>query len=97
MKPYSEHCASVSIVSFDALSFALPLAANPTAKCLKFSTFPWLPLTTADRHVLSSNERYVPDVFQVFWLLVLIFITMKSESYYCTFSSGKKILSGCDR
>ncbi|KAJ8779413.1 hypothetical protein J1605_012628 [Eschrichtius robustus] len=30
--------------------------ANPTAKCLKFSTFPWLPLTTADRHVLSSNE-----------------------------------------
>ncbi|XP_026974540.1 rotatin isoform X5 [Sagmatias obliquidens] len=33
-----------------------PVAANPTAKCLKFSTFPWLPLTTADRHVLSSNE-----------------------------------------
>lgn len=33
-----------------------PVAANPTVKCLKFSTFPWLPLTTADRHVLSSNE-----------------------------------------
>ncbi|KAM9677128.1 rotatin isoform 1-T1 [Dama dama] len=33
-----------------------PVAANPTAKCLKFSTFPWLPLTAADRHVLSSNE-----------------------------------------
>ncbi|XP_013829760.2 PREDICTED: rotatin isoform X2 [Capra hircus] len=30
--------------------------ANRTAKCLKFSTFPWLPLTAADRHVLSSNE-----------------------------------------
>uniref|UniRef100_A0A8C6DH88 Rotatin n=1 Tax=Moschus moschiferus TaxID=68415 RepID=A0A8C6DH88_MOSMO len=30
--------------------------ANPTSKCLKFSTFPWLPLTAADRHVLSSNE-----------------------------------------
>ncbi|KAM6167804.1 rotatin isoform 2-T2 [Erethizon dorsatum] len=29
---------------------------NQTAKCLKFSTFPWLPLTTTDRHVLSSNE-----------------------------------------
>uniref|UniRef100_A0A8C3SPF1 Rotatin n=1 Tax=Chelydra serpentina TaxID=8475 RepID=A0A8C3SPF1_CHESE len=25
-------------------------------KCLKFSTFPWLTLTTTDRHVLSSNE-----------------------------------------
>ncbi|XP_023389874.1 rotatin [Pteropus vampyrus] len=29
---------------------------NQTVKCLKFSTFPWLPLTTTDRHVLSSNE-----------------------------------------
>ncbi|KAK1337526.1 hypothetical protein QTO34_002157 [Cnephaeus nilssonii] len=28
-----------------------------TVRCLKFSTFPWLPLTTTDRHVLSSNER----------------------------------------
>ncbi|XP_075272661.1 rotatin isoform X3 [Opisthocomus hoazin] len=26
-------------------------------KCLKFSTFPWLTLTSTDRHVLSSNER----------------------------------------
>ncbi|NXB38950.1 RTTN protein, partial [Eulacestoma nigropectus] len=25
-------------------------------KCLKFSTFPWLALTSTDRHVLSSNE-----------------------------------------
>ncbi|NXA24640.1 RTTN protein, partial [Ibidorhyncha struthersii] len=25
-------------------------------KCLKFSTFPWLVLTSTDRHVLSSNE-----------------------------------------
>ncbi|XP_046304608.1 rotatin isoform X3 [Marmota monax] len=29
---------------------------SQTVKCLKFSTFPWLPLTTTDRHVLSSNE-----------------------------------------
>uniref|UniRef100_A0A3Q2HYA1 Rotatin n=1 Tax=Equus caballus TaxID=9796 RepID=A0A3Q2HYA1_HORSE len=29
---------------------------NQTVKCLKFSAFPWLPLTTTDRHVLSSNE-----------------------------------------
>uniref|UniRef100_A0A8C8RE34 Rotatin n=1 Tax=Pelusios castaneus TaxID=367368 RepID=A0A8C8RE34_9SAUR len=29
---------------------------NQTVKCLKFSTFPWLNLTTTDRHVLSSNE-----------------------------------------
>uniref|UniRef100_A0A8C5XEA1 Rotatin n=1 Tax=Microcebus murinus TaxID=30608 RepID=A0A8C5XEA1_MICMU len=29
---------------------------NQIVKCLKFSTFPWLPLTTTDRHVLSSNE-----------------------------------------
>ncbi|NWU92825.1 RTTN protein, partial [Upupa epops] len=27
-----------------------------TVKCLKFSTFPWLTLTSTDRHVLSSNE-----------------------------------------
>ncbi|KAM8967857.1 rotatin isoform 2-T2 [Pelodytes ibericus] len=26
------------------------------ATCLKFSTFPWLTLTTTDRHVLSTNE-----------------------------------------
>ncbi|NXP27460.1 RTTN protein, partial [Scytalopus superciliaris] len=25
-------------------------------KCLKFSTFPWITLTSTDRHVLSSNE-----------------------------------------
>ncbi|NWU68884.1 RTTN protein, partial [Pterocles burchelli] len=25
-------------------------------KCLRFSTFPWLTLTSTDRHVLSSNE-----------------------------------------
>ncbi|XP_006892807.1 PREDICTED: rotatin [Elephantulus edwardii] len=29
---------------------------NRTVRCLKFSVFPWLPLTTTDRHVLSSNE-----------------------------------------
>lgn len=40
------------------LSSALPFTVNQTVKCLKFSTFPWLPLTTTDRHVLSSNERY---------------------------------------
>ncbi|XP_037364313.1 rotatin isoform X2 [Talpa occidentalis] len=33
-----------------------PPPANQTVKCLKFSMFPWLPLTTTDRHVLSSNE-----------------------------------------
>ncbi|NXX80013.1 RTTN protein, partial [Urocolius indicus] len=27
-----------------------------SVKCLKFSTFPWLTLTSTDRHVLSSNE-----------------------------------------
>ncbi|XP_042664772.1 rotatin isoform X3 [Centrocercus urophasianus] len=26
------------------------------AKCLKFSTFPWLTLTSTDRHILASNE-----------------------------------------
>ncbi|XP_019380164.1 PREDICTED: rotatin isoform X1 [Gavialis gangeticus] len=31
-------------------------AVNKAVKCLKFSTFPWLMLTTTDRHVLSSNE-----------------------------------------
>ena len=54
----SGRCQSVHLASFAALCFGFPLAANPTARCLKFSTFPWLPLTAADRHVLSSNERY---------------------------------------
>ncbi|OCT74574.1 rotatin isoform X2 [Xenopus laevis] len=31
-------------------------ASHCPVKCLKFSTFPWLPLTTTDKHVLSSNE-----------------------------------------
>ncbi|KAM9308326.1 rotatin [Gastrophryne carolinensis] len=29
---------------------------NSKVTCLKFSTFPWLTLTTTDKHVLSSNE-----------------------------------------
>ncbi|XP_030068547.1 rotatin [Microcaecilia unicolor] len=29
---------------------------NYSVRCLKFCTFPWLSLTTTDRHVLSSNE-----------------------------------------
>ncbi|XP_032874819.1 rotatin [Amblyraja radiata] len=29
---------------------------NDAVKCLKYSTFPWLTLTTTDRHVLLSNE-----------------------------------------
>ncbi|KAM8782289.1 rotatin [Rhynchonycteris naso] len=29
---------------------------SQTVKCVKFSTFPWLPLTMTDTHVLSSNE-----------------------------------------
>ncbi|KAJ8413437.1 hypothetical protein AAFF_G00094330 [Aldrovandia affinis] len=27
-----------------------------SVRCLKFSTFPWLALSTTDRHILSSNE-----------------------------------------
>ncbi|XP_065484434.1 rotatin isoform X1 [Caloenas nicobarica] len=40
-------------------SHLLPLEVPPrrtVVKCLKFSTFPWLTLTSTDRHVLSSNE-----------------------------------------
>ncbi|KAJ8277701.1 hypothetical protein GJAV_G00078770 [Gymnothorax javanicus] len=32
------------------------LGVRDSVKCLKFSTFPWLTLTTTDRHILSSNE-----------------------------------------
>ncbi|XP_007953796.1 rotatin [Orycteropus afer afer] len=32
------------------------LVGPQAVKCLKFCAFPWLPLTTTDRHVLSSNE-----------------------------------------
>ncbi|XP_039610285.1 rotatin [Polypterus senegalus] len=32
------------------------IAVNGSVKCLKFTTFPWLALTTTDKHILSSNE-----------------------------------------
>ncbi|KAI1889059.1 hypothetical protein AGOR_G00175160 [Albula goreensis] len=32
------------------------IAVRESVRCLKFSTFPWLALTTTDRHILSSNE-----------------------------------------
>uniref|UniRef100_A0A4W5JS60 Rotatin n=1 Tax=Hucho hucho TaxID=62062 RepID=A0A4W5JS60_9TELE len=32
------------------------IAVNNSVRCLKFSTFPWLALTTTDQHILSSNE-----------------------------------------
>ncbi|XP_035382254.1 rotatin isoform X1 [Electrophorus electricus] len=31
-------------------------SGNNSIGCLKFSVFPWLSLTTTDRHILSSNE-----------------------------------------
>ncbi|XP_076991368.1 rotatin isoform X2 [Tamandua tetradactyla] len=42
--------------NFQQVEVPLRPAVNQTVKCLKFSTFPWLPLTMTDRHVLSSNE-----------------------------------------
>ncbi|OPJ68502.1 rotatin isoform C [Patagioenas fasciata monilis] len=44
---------------YQGRSHLLPLEVPPrrtVVKCLKFSTFPWLTLTSTDRHVLSSNE-----------------------------------------
>ncbi|CAB1340859.1 unnamed protein product, partial [Coregonus sp. 'balchen'] len=32
------------------------IAVSNYFRCLKFSTFPWLALTTTDQHILSSNE-----------------------------------------
>ncbi|XP_071769043.2 rotatin [Centroberyx gerrardi] len=32
------------------------IAVHESVRCLKFSVFPWLALTTTDRHILSSNE-----------------------------------------
>nr|XP_027791155.1 rotatin [Marmota flaviventris] len=42
--------------NFQQMEVPVPPVVSQTVKCLKFSTFPWLPLTTTDRHVLSSNE-----------------------------------------
>ncbi|XP_004461573.1 rotatin [Dasypus novemcinctus] len=42
--------------NFQQMEVPLRPAVNQFVKCLKFSTFPWLPLTMTDRHVLSSNE-----------------------------------------
>ncbi|XP_055987496.1 rotatin [Sorex fumeus] len=35
---------------------APPRAAGQAVSCVKFSVFPWLPLTATDRHVLSSHD-----------------------------------------
>ncbi|KAI4902317.1 hypothetical protein NFI96_016186, partial [Prochilodus magdalenae] len=32
------------------------VSVNTSVRCLKFSVFPWMALTTTDRHILSSNE-----------------------------------------
>ncbi|CAF98010.1 unnamed protein product, partial [Tetraodon nigroviridis] len=32
------------------------VSVHKSVKCLKFSVFPWLPLSNTDRHILSSNE-----------------------------------------
>ncbi|KAM6977649.1 rotatin [Aplochiton taeniatus] len=32
------------------------IAVRDSVRCLKFSTFPWLALTTTDQHILTSNE-----------------------------------------
>ncbi|KFO38424.1 rotatin isoform X3 [Fukomys damarensis] len=42
--------------NFQLMKVPTKPAVNQTVKCLKFSTFPWLSLTTTDKHVLSSNE-----------------------------------------
>ncbi|KAM5222136.1 rotatin isoform 2-T2 [Ctenodactylus gundi] len=42
--------------SFQQMEVPLKPVVSHSVKCLKFSTFPWLPLTSTDRHVLSSNE-----------------------------------------
>uniref|UniRef100_A0A8C6RDZ2 Rotatin n=1 Tax=Nannospalax galili TaxID=1026970 RepID=A0A8C6RDZ2_NANGA len=42
--------------NFQQMNVPLGPVVNQTVKCLKFSIFPWLPLTTTDRHVLSSSE-----------------------------------------
>nr|XP_045233745.1 rotatin isoform X3 [Macaca fascicularis] len=44
------------VPALSSASYQTNQTVNQTVKCLKFSTFPWLPLTTTDRHVLSSNE-----------------------------------------
>uniref|UniRef100_A0A671N0J3 Rotatin N-terminal domain-containing protein n=1 Tax=Sinocyclocheilus anshuiensis TaxID=1608454 RepID=A0A671N0J3_9TELE len=40
------------------LLFLYP-AVSTSVRCLKFCVFPWLSLNTTDRHILSSNERYL--------------------------------------
>uniref|UniRef100_A0A7M4EF81 Rotatin n=1 Tax=Crocodylus porosus TaxID=8502 RepID=A0A7M4EF81_CROPO len=52
----SEIPSSYPEVSVHLSAFTIFLTVNKAVKCLKFSTFPWLTLTTTDRHVLSSNE-----------------------------------------
>lgn len=50
--------------------FSLCRAVHESVKCLKFSVFPWLTLTNTDRHILSSNERWVADF--CYWSALII-------------------------
>uniref|UniRef100_A0A3B3RUX0 Rotatin N-terminal domain-containing protein n=1 Tax=Paramormyrops kingsleyae TaxID=1676925 RepID=A0A3B3RUX0_9TELE len=45
----AEHQQSVPVTGYFQ-------SMRSSVKCLKFCTFPWLTLTTTDRHILASNE-----------------------------------------
>uniref|UniRef100_A0A673N809 Rotatin-like n=1 Tax=Sinocyclocheilus rhinocerous TaxID=307959 RepID=A0A673N809_9TELE len=53
-----------------------------SCRCLKFSVFPWLSLNTTDRHILSSNERYLYPLLGVILPLLLSDICLTAKMTY---------------
>uniref|UniRef100_A0A8C1XYH2 Uncharacterized protein n=1 Tax=Cyprinus carpio TaxID=7962 RepID=A0A8C1XYH2_CYPCA len=67
------------------LLFPYP-AVTTSVRYLKFSVFPWLSLNTTDRHILSSNERYLSDNHNLS-LLSLLGLNVDGDVSYLTFQA----------
>ncbi|XP_066500851.1 rotatin isoform X2 [Hoplias malabaricus] len=63
LTPASQHVEETSVSGYflqnkPSQTDAAPprVSVNTSVRCLKFSVFPWLALTSTDRHILSTNE-----------------------------------------
>uniref|UniRef100_A0A9J8BK37 Uncharacterized protein n=1 Tax=Cyprinus carpio carpio TaxID=630221 RepID=A0A9J8BK37_CYPCA len=74
------------------LLFPYP-AVTTSVRCLKFSVFPWLSLNTTDRHILSSNERYLYPLLGVILPLLLSDIYFPAEIFLQRPSTVQSLLS----
>lgn len=68
----------------------LYLVLVASAKCLKFSTFPWVSLTPTDRHVLASTDEYVYHSFVFVLVMYQSHFMEKGNHHKCIYRQHKK-------